>query len=188
MLAKKAPPQKKKAFKLDQAKLRKYLTYAIISLALYFINKKFFLMVVFMAITLVLKQMRQAMGMAMLMFDPLNFLAAAIVHYWGIGDLVIFLFFSVFMADAIAGGLSPGSFLNYFLFHIDPILSNFLLGGINFTVMAVAAQVMYAAIYTPVRINYLGGAPFDTTSKAITNILFTYLYCVFFGDLMALIM
>ncbi|MFH0875168.1 MAG: hypothetical protein V1859_04460 [archaeon] len=179
---------KKKKKSIDSAAIRKYLMYGVVGGILYLINKKFLLILIFIVITMILKQMRTAFGINMIMFDPLTFFAACIVRFWGIGELLIFLFIAVFMADAVAGNLTPGSFLNYFLFHATPIVSNLIFGGLGLTVVAVIAQILYAVVYVPVRINFLGGSPFDTASKGITNILFCYLYCVFFADLMKLIM
>lgn len=177
----------KKKF-LDQANIRKYLIYAIIALAAYLYNKKTFLMLIFIVVTTVGKVVRGMFGNNMIMFDPLVFFSILIMKYWGFTSLFLFLFVTVFIADAMSGGFSAGSFLNYFLFHACPLISYTLLGKTDLAIYGNVAALLYSVIYVPIRINYMGGDPIATTIKGITNVVFVFLYISFFGSLFGLIM
>jgi len=101
--------------------------------------------------------------------------------------LTIFLFLTVFLADVMAGHFTIGSFLNYFLFHLYPIVGIVLLGNLPMIVYGNFISILYTILYVFIRINFLGGDP-TTYVKGVTNIIFVHLYIVFFGPIFELVM
>ena len=79
-------------------------------------------MVLFIVLTFIGKTMRTALGINFVMFDPLVFFAILIIKYMDIMSFFIFLFLTVFLADANAGNLTAGSLLNYVLFKLIGML------------------------------------------------------------------
>jgi hypothetical protein len=185
---KKPQEKKKNLFGLDSKKIRNYLILGIIVLVGYLINKRVFLMAIFIVVTTLGKVIRQQIGNSMLMFDPLVFFSILIMKYWGFTYLLMFLFITVFVADAIAGHLTPGSFINYGLFHICPVIAYLIFGKTSLLVYGMITCVLYSVSYTFCRTVLLPDDPVAVYSKAITNVVFVFLYLSFFGPLFALVM
>ncbi|MEK6916771.1 MAG: hypothetical protein AABW92_03425 [Nanoarchaeota archaeon] len=173
----------KSLFGLNKNKLRNYMIIGLIVLIGYLINKKFFLMFIFIALTTVGKIVRQKFANSMFMFDPLVFFSILIMKYWGFSYLFFYLFVTVFLADAIAGHLTEGSFLNYFLFHFCPFIAYVFFGKFSLAVFGNVTAILYSVIYFFLRVNFMGGDPFSTGVKAITNIIFVFLYISFLGPI-----
>jgi hypothetical protein len=184
----KKPQGNKNLFGLDSKKIRNYLILGLVVLVGYLINKKVFLMAIFIVVTTVGKILRQQIGNSMLMFDPLVFFSILIMKYWGFSYLLLFLFVTVFFADAIAGHLTPGSFINYGLFHVCPIIAYVIFGKLSLLVYGMITCVFYSVSYVFFRTVVLPDDPIAVYSKAITNVVFVFLYLSFFGPLFALIM
>lgn len=178
--------EKKKKKGLDTEKLKRWGLYALIMLVLLFTLKKVFLIILFTLLTFLGKEMRTALNINFMMFDPLVFFSILILKYMDFLSFIIFLFITVFLADAKAGNFTPGSFLNYFLFNICPIVGLFVFPN-NLMAYGMFTAVLYSLLYAPIRVNFLSGDPFQTWAKAITNIVFVYLYLVFLGPLFELI-
>ena len=124
----------------------------------------------------------------MFMFDPLVFFIGLLMYFWGFKFLFIFLFFNVFLADAVSGGFTDGSFLNFILFHLSPLIADLLFHRFGLFVVGNATAIIYSATYFPIRTKLMGADPFATGVKAVTNVLFVYLYLTFFGPIFELIM
>ena len=179
---------KKKAFSLDSAQLRKYLLIAIVVIIAYVLNKKLFLMILFIFATTAGKMVRGQIANNMLMFDPLVFFSILMMKFWGFKYLLLYLFITVFVADLLSGGFSIGSFLNYALFHLCPLIGYVLFGRFSLFIYGNFVAILYSALYVPIRTKFLGGDPIATTVKGVTNVIFVYLYLVFLGPVFELIM
>ncbi|MBT4352552.1 hypothetical protein HOD20_08515 [archaeon] len=177
--------KEKKGF--DKSKIKKILLYLLVSLVLFLTFKKGFLMVLFIVLTFIGKTMRTALGINFVMFDPLVFFAILIIKYMDIMSFFIFLFLTVFLADANAGNLTAGSLLNYVLFNLCPLISYFFLKNASLMVFGMVTAFLYSGLMIPIRIKPLAGDPFQTTAKGITNIIFVYLYIIFLGPVFELI-
>ncbi len=173
---------------LDPKAVRKYLFYAIILIIGYIINPKTLILAIFIIGTVVGKMLRAQIADNMFMFDPLVFFSILLMYHWGFKYLILFLFITVFVADALAGKISSGSLLNYFLFHFCPLVSFFIFGRLGIAVMGNVSAIMYSVLYGYIRINFLAGDPIATTIKAVTNVIFVFLYISFFAPVFALIM
>jgi hypothetical protein len=184
----KKPQEKKPLFGLDSNKIRNYLIISIVILVGYLINKQFFLMAIFIIVTTISKILRQQIGNSMIMFDPLVFFSILITKYWGFSYLFLFLFFTVFFADAFAGHITPGTFINFGLFHICPLISYFIFGKMSLFIYGNVTSVLYSIVYAFFRTKILPDDPVAVYSKAITNVVFVFLYLSFLGPLFALIM
>ncbi len=174
--------------KFDFSKTRFYLIALIFILVGLLINKKLFIMSMFVLLTFVGKIVRGQFGNSMIMFDPLVFFSILLMKFWGFSSLFLFLFLTVFLADAIAGNFTAGSFLNYFLFHICPLIGITLFGNLSMMVYGNFSAILYSAVYVPIRVKFLGGDPVQTMVKAVTNIVFVYLYIAFLGPIFEILM
>jgi hypothetical protein len=185
---KKKQPEKKVLFNLDSKTIRNYLIAGIVLLVGYSFNKKLFLMAIFIVVTTIGKVVRQQVGNSMIMFDPLVFFSILIMKFWGFTYLLIFLFITVFIADAIAGHLTIGTFLNYALFHICPLFAFLILGKLPLIVYGTVTAIIYSIAYAFLRTQVLPDDPIAVYSKAITNVIFVFLYITFLGPIFQLIM
>ena len=173
---------------LNPKAIRKYLFYSLLLIVGYIINPKTLILAIFIIGTIVGKMLRAQIADNMFMFDPLVFFSILLMYHWGFKYLLLFLFITVFVADALAGKISSGSLLNYFLFHFCPLISFLIFGKLGIAVMGNISAILYSVLYSYIRITYLAGDPIATTIKAVTNVVFVFLYISFFAPVFAFIM
>ena len=180
--------EEKKKKRFDIKKIRVYVLILIIMLIGLMINKKFFLMSLFIILTFVGNIIRGQFGNSMIMFDPLVFFSIILMKFWGFSSLLLFLFLTVFLADVLANHITDGSILNYFLFHICPFIGISLFGRLPMVVYGNFTAIFYSFVYFTIRTKLMGGNPIETAVKAITNVLFVFLYIGFFGPIFEVLM
>ncbi|MBN1502383.1 hypothetical protein JW930_02465 [Candidatus Woesearchaeota archaeon] len=185
------PKQKQKRkskFRLDASKIRLLLVFLVVSAVFIIINKIFFFMGLFIIATFAGKMIRGQMGLKMVVLDPLLFSAIIITRYFGIKYLFLFLFITVFFADFVSGIFSPGSFANYLLYHLCPILSHLIFSKFSLMFYGNMASIFYSVGYFIVRTTILPDDPFQVISKSMTSVMFTFMYLLFLGPILNIIL
>jgi hypothetical protein len=169
-------------------RLRKWIFLVIVVLVLIRLNKDFFFLGLFTFLAFAGKIVRSQFGLRMVVLDPLLFCSILIVKFMGIPALLIYLFINVFVADLVSGIFSPGSFLNYVLYHVAPIGGVLILGNLGMMVYGNVASLIYSGAYAFFRTTVLPDDPVAVTAKAITSFVFTFLYITFFGPIFQILM
>ncbi len=180
------PEKDKKKRKELLNKIKKWGFIILMMIFLIKINKVFFFLGIFTALTFAGKMVRGQLGLSMVVLDPLLFFAVLIVKFMGIKILVVFLFFVVFFADIVSGIFSPGSFLNYVLYHLCPILGVIVFGSFtdNMLIYGNIASLIYSVLYVLGRTFIIPDDPIQVYAKAITSFVFTFLYITFLGPIL----
>ena len=157
------------------------------------INKILFFLIVFYILGFLGKYIRGAFGLKMFVLDPNLFFYIIIVKFFGIKWLFVFLFLTVIVNDMVTGIFSLGSFLNYVLYHIAPIFAIAIFGNSSMRLYGNIASLIYSSLYFVFRTSFffpspLADDPFQVTVKAITSMIFTFLYIVFFGPIFQILL
>jgi hypothetical protein len=179
---------KKKDSKDIIKKLRNYAIVLIITLILIKINKTAFFFIFFSVVGFIGNWIRGQFGLKMVVLDPNLFFMILLVEYFGIPMLALFLFVNIFAADLITGIFSAGSFLNYVLYHVCPIVGFLIFGSLGIGIWGNIASLIYSVMYFIFRTKVLPDDPIQVISKSITSFVFTFLYIGFFGPLFNLIL
>jgi len=170
-------------------KIRMWAIGIVIILVLIKLNKTVFFLVFWGILAFLGKYIRGNMGLSMIVLDPNLFSMILIVKFLGIKELVIYLFFTILVADLATNIFSAGSFLNYVLYHFCPIFAIAVFGGTNNMMLyGNIASLMYSVLYVLGRTFLLPDDPIKVWVKAITSFTFTFLYITFFGPLFSLLM
>jgi hypothetical protein len=160
----------------------------IIILVLIKLNRTLFFLALFSVLAFAGKIIRGQFGLSMVVLDPLLFSTILISQFMGIKELVVFLFLNVFVADIVSGIFSPGSFLNYVLYHAAPLSGVLIFGGMSMMVYGNIASLVYSVSYAFFRSTLLPDDPVKVVAKSITSFIFTFLYITFFGPLFQVVM
>lgn len=169
-------------------KIRNLVILLILVLLMIKINKTVFFFIFFSIFGFLGKWVRSQFGLKMIILDPNLFFMILMLEYFGIKMLVLFLFLNIFAVDLATAIFSIGSFLNYVLYHFCPITAFLLFGSLGINVWGNIASVMYSVLYAFFRRTVIPDDPFQVFSKAITNVIFTFLYLTFFGPIFRLIL
>ena len=169
-------PIKSSAYKRNWARLIKFVIPLILLVVFFNLNKIIFFLILFIILTFLGKIVRGMLRMDMIVFDPLIFFSTIITWYFNIKYLFVFLFITVFVADMVSGIFTGGSIINYFLFHISPLLAFVLLRSFNYMIFANATAVIYALLYIFARTRILPDDPARVVIKAGSALLFVFLY------------
>ncbi len=168
--------------------IKKWGFIILIVIILIRINKDFFFLGLFTLLAFAGKIVRGQFGLKMVVLDPLMFCCILIVKFLGIKELLIYLFINIFVADMVSGIFSPGSFINYVLYHVCPIVGVLLFGNFNMLIYGSVTALLYSVLYGIARTIILPDDPVQVVSKSITSFVFTFLYITFFGPLFQLLM
>jgi len=191
MIKKKTPEQRKRELKRN---IQKIIVILVITLILMKISKKFFFIALFTVFAYIGKEIRGRSGLKMIVLDPLLFCAILVAKFFGIKDVIIFVAINTLIIDFLTFIGSPGTFLNFFLFWISPVVAVVLFGNYSMLFYGTFAGILYAVLYFIFRTSFflpgnpLADDPFQVISKSITSVIFTFLYITFFGPLFSLLM
>ena len=152
------------------------------------INPLLFFFVLFSVLGFLGKWIRGQFGLNMVVLDPNLFFIILVAKFFGFKWLLLYLFFNVIVADVLTNLMSAGSFLNYVLYHIAPLIGIFIFGNMGMMVYGNIASIIYSVGYVFGRTVILPDDPFKVYSKAITSFIFTFLYISFFGPLFELLL
>jgi hypothetical protein len=183
----------KKKKKLPIKTLRKIFALVILVLILLRWNPTLVFLIFFGIFGFLGKYIRGMFGLSMVVLDPNLFFFILIMKFLGVKWLIIFLFITLLSFDIITGIFSPGSLLNYVLYHICVIIPVVLFGNSSMMVYGNIASLFYSVMYIIFRTSFffpspLADDPVQVFSKSITSFLFTFLYITFFGPLFSILM
>jgi len=179
--------------KLPIKTLRKIFVLVIIVLILLRWNQTLFFLIFFGIFGFIGKYVRGMFGLSMVVLDPNLFFYILIMKFLGAKWVFIFLFITLLSFDIITGIFSPGSLLNYVLYHVCVIPVVLLFGNSSMMVYGNIASLIYSVLYIIFRTSFffpspLADDPVQVFSKALTSFLFTFLYITFFGPLFSILM
>jgi hypothetical protein len=176
-----------RGIKVDKQQ-KKALIFFLLLLLFYLIYRQYTLIFIFIAISVIAKIIRVKKGLDFLMFDPMMFLCILIYFEWRFSMFAIFTVVTVIVADAISGNFDEGTFINLILFLVTPVVAGLIFLHSSLVVFSLAATLLYAALYIPLRLLVFNVDPFTTYSKAISNIVVVYLYAIILGPFVSIIM
>ncbi|MFH0875662.1 MAG: hypothetical protein V1859_07025 [archaeon] len=174
--------------KPDSKTVRKVFFYMLILSIAYLINRRLFLMGVFITITLPIKFLKTMVPIPITP-EPVVFFPIVMTLHWGIQYSFLYLLLTVIIFDLIIGRFGDPTIVAFFLIlgvsslgvPLSQIIPDTFVSGM-------VLSFIYMIVYILFRTRVLGIPIFDVLSPAISCFIFNFLYLSFFSTLLNHIM